>query len=305
MADAPKLGFASFGPPKGVRKGAPKTDVLVAFCDDGLRLGPATRQALRGAGDLIERAAKADRFTGKSGSALDIVAPAGLKVARLVVIGTGKKDLRTGHKNLDAGHKDMQSQDLVKLGGAAAGRIPSGAADATILAELPGGAMKPEAAADLALGAMLRLYAFDRYKTKRKEGEEPPKRRAVTLAVGDVARTRKAWSRGEAVASGVLLARDLVNEPANVLYPEEFARRAAKLRKLRRQRRRARRCGDEEARHACAARRRPGLGAAKPRRRDALEGRQDRRRSASPSSARASASTPAASRSSRRPAWRT
>ena len=32
----------------------------------------------------------------------------------------------------------------------------------------------------------------------------------------------------DAVADGVLLARDLVNEPANVLYPEEFARRASR-----------------------------------------------------------------------------
>jgi leucyl aminopeptidase len=35
-----------------------------------------------------------------------------------------------------------------------------------------------------------------------------------------------------AVAEGVLIARDLVNEPANVLFPAEFARRAAALKKL-------------------------------------------------------------------------
>ena len=29
-----------------------------------------------------------------------------------------------------------------------------------------------------------------------------------------------------AVADGIFLARDLVNEPPNVLYPAEFARRA-------------------------------------------------------------------------------
>ena len=39
-------------------------------------------------------------------------------------------------------------------------------------------------------------------------------------------------ARAEGIADGVVWARDLVNEPANVLYPNEFARRASGLRKL-------------------------------------------------------------------------
>ena len=92
--------------------------------------------------------------------------------------------------------------------------------------------MKPDAAADMALGATLRGYAFDRYKTKRKEGDEGPSKARLTLAVADVAGARRAWGSRQAVADGVVLARDLVNEPPNVLYPAEFARRAAALRKL-------------------------------------------------------------------------
>src|SRR5262249_4972452 len=42
---------------------------------------------------------------------------------------------------------------------------------------------------------------------------------------------QRAWRRRSAVAEGVMLARDLVNEPPNVLYPEEFARRASALKK--------------------------------------------------------------------------
>ncbi|MGO9697967.1 MAG: leucyl aminopeptidase, partial [Xanthobacteraceae bacterium] len=41
-----------------------------------------------------------------------------------------------------------------------------------------------------------------------------------------------AWASTVGLADGVVLARDLVNEPANVLYPGEFARRASDLRKL-------------------------------------------------------------------------
>jgi leucyl aminopeptidase len=207
MSDAPKLGFAPFA--------APSKGVLVVFSDEGLKLGPAARKVL--GGDLVRQAAAAERFTGKSGSALDIVLPAGLKASRLVVIGIGKEN---------------EAKDLTKFGGIAMGKIPGQADAATIFAEFPSGALKPDQAADLALGVRLRAYAFDRYKTKRKEGEEPPAKANITIAVADTGAARKAWAAREAVGGGVVIARDLVNEPANVLYPEEFARRAAGLRKL-------------------------------------------------------------------------
>src|SRR5436190_1754442 len=204
----------SFGPIAASAGG-----VFIVFADDHLQFGPRTRAVLGSAADLVARAAKAERFTGKSGSALDIVAPAGLKAARLIVIGTGKA-------------ADRKPQDLVKLGGLAMGRVPSAATEATVLLELADGPLKPDAAADVALGVTLRAYSFDRYKTKRKEGEETPAKARVTLGVADVTGARKAWNGREAVADGVVLARDLVNEPPNVLYPIEFARRAAALRKL-------------------------------------------------------------------------
>ncbi len=50
--------------------------------------------------------------------------------------------------------------------------------------------------------------------------------------MADVAAAKKAFVPSDAVTDGVLIARDLVNEPPNVLYPVEFARRAARLRKL-------------------------------------------------------------------------
>jgi leucyl aminopeptidase len=78
----------------------------------------------------------------------------------------------------------------------------------------------------------LRGYRFDRYKTKRKEDEEKPAALKVDVGVADVARTRGAWGAKNALADSILLARDLINEPANVLYPAEFARRASALKRL-------------------------------------------------------------------------
>jgi leucyl aminopeptidase len=209
MSDALTLGFASFAtPPKGV---------LVVFCDDGLKFGPASRKALAPAGDLIARAAKAERFSGKSGSTLEIVVPEGLKLPRLIVIGIGKPD-------------ELKPKDFLKFGGAVMGKLPSGATEATVLAELPGGAMSAARAADFAQGMRLRAYVFDRYKTNRKDEERRANVR-VTIAVSDVAAAKLAFDPRQAVADGVDLARDLVNEPANVLFPEEFARRVGALRK--------------------------------------------------------------------------
>ncbi len=211
MSDGLKLGFSPFSTaPKGV---------LIVFCDHQLRLGPATRKALAATGDLVSRAAKAERFTGKSGAALDLAMPEGLKLPRLIVIGIGNT-------------ADLKEKDFLKLGGTAMGKVPKGAQEATVIAELPTRAMSPAQAVDLAQGMRLRAYAFDRYKTKRKDDEEKPVSRTVAIAVGNVAATNKALAPRGALTDGVVLARDLVNEPANVLYPEEFARRATELKKV-------------------------------------------------------------------------
>jgi leucyl aminopeptidase len=211
MPNAFQLEFAQFS--------APAKNVLIVFCEEGLKFGSAARQALLATGDLVTRAAAAARFKGKNGSTLELLVPTGLSAARLIVVGAGKG-------------RDLKAEDFVKLGGVAMGQVPPAAAEATILADLPGGALKPERAADIALGVRLRAYAFDRYKTKRKDDDERPKEVKVAVAVADVAAARKAHASRAAVADGVVLARDLVNEPANVLYPEEFARRASTLSKL-------------------------------------------------------------------------
>ncbi len=211
MSDALKLGFGAYT--------VPAKGVYIVFCDDKAKFGPATTKALGPAAAQVARAAKAAAFTGKRDSSLELIAPQGLKADRLVVIGVGKA-------------ADLKPQDLPKLGGLAMGRVPTRASDATVIAELPGGAMTAEQAAGLAQGVRLRAYAFDRYKTKRKQEEKPPATRTVTVAVRDPAAARRAFAPLSAVADGVVLARDLVNEPANVLFPAAFVGRATALRKL-------------------------------------------------------------------------
>src|SRR5258705_6299943 len=101
MSGAFKLEFAPLA--------APAKGVLVLFCEDGLKFGSAALRAIKQTGDLVTRAAAADRFKGKNGSALDIVAPSGLDVSRLIIVGVGKA-------------RDLKAQDFVKLGGGGIGQ---------------------------------------------------------------------------------------------------------------------------------------------------------------------------------------
>jgi leucyl aminopeptidase len=211
MPEAVKVGFVPLSTaPRGI---------LVAFCDDTLKFGAASVKTLGVAANLVKRAAATSRFKGKSGSTLDILAPEGLKVARLIVVGAGKLSALKDH-------------DFLKFGGAIAGKLRPGNEAVTIIAELPDGAMKPGQAAAVASGIRLRAYKFDRYKTKKKDGEDAALRADVSLAVGDVTAARGAFAPSSHIVDGVILARELVNEPPNVLFPVEFARRASLLRKL-------------------------------------------------------------------------
>src|SRR6266481_6173039 len=213
MSDAVKVGFVPYSAaPRGI---------LVVFCDDALKLGPPTRKVLGGAADLVKRAAATSQFKGKSGSTLDILAPEGIKIQSLIVIGTGKVS-------------DLKEKDFLKFGGIAAGKLHPGIDALTIIAESPGGAMKAAAAAAAAIaaGVRLRAYKFDRYKTKKKDGEDGALRADVSIAVDDLAAARKAFAPSAHTVDGVIMARELVNEPPNVLFPIEFARRATQLRKF-------------------------------------------------------------------------
>ncbi|HTM71688.1 MAG TPA: leucyl aminopeptidase [Pseudolabrys sp.] len=205
-----KLAFTPFG--------TAGDGVLVLFCSEELKFGSASERAIGPIRDQFKRAAHADGFKGKSGTMLVLPAPQGLAVSHLVVIGAGAI-------------AKLERNDVINLGGSAMGKVPVSARQVTIFAELPGKGLSAEQTADLALGARLRAYSFDLYKTKRKEGEEKPVAKTVSVAVADVAAARKAYAAREAIAEGVMIARDLVNEPANVLYPAEFARRAGALKK--------------------------------------------------------------------------
>ncbi len=168
----------------------------------------------------IARAVKAAEFDAKKGKTLDIVSPSGLANSRILLVGAGKA-------------KDFAALDAEALGGGAIGRLASTREKAAVFA-LKGFAAKKldagELAARVAHGARMKTYRFDHYRTKQEKKDKP----ALTkITVNSSAANAKAvYGDFEKIGDGVFLTRDLVSEPANILYPESFARRCKALTKL-------------------------------------------------------------------------
>jgi leucyl aminopeptidase len=209
MSETPKIAFAPFS--------APDKGTLVVFAAADLKMGERTAGHVAGAASFLQGAAETLSFKGKAMSAMDFVRPAGLSVERLLVVGVHPK----GQDKLD----------FATLGGYVAGKLPK-AKTVHVLFESPDEGWSAEAASDFALGFRLRAYKFDKYKTKKGDDEEGASAPEVTVLVADADAARRAHGHREPVAEGVELARTLVNEPPNVLYPENFADRAKELEKL-------------------------------------------------------------------------
>jgi leucyl aminopeptidase len=190
---------------------------LVVLVGEDLAPGGSLSREFGTLPGLIEKVAGVERFKGKLNGALVIPAPEALGVPRLVVVGVG-------------GEKDRAGLDWRSLGGVIQSKVEG--RTASVLLECPGLEVSPQAAADVALGARLRAYKFDRYKTKKKDNGESDDPTRLTFLVGDPAAAKRAEKRHAGLAEGVHLARDLVNEPPNVLGPEEFAERTRALTKL-------------------------------------------------------------------------
>jgi leucyl aminopeptidase len=195
------------------------TTVLLA--GEELALG-ATARAIdeRVKGGLM-KAARAASFTGKARTAIEILAPAAIEAQRLILAGTGRT---------------LAELDRLRLGGYAYGQIAARKTESASIVADPadlGEASAEVFAADLALGALLRSYSFDKYRTRKNDGNgdaEPRdglRRLAVQCAKPEAA--AKTFASRKALAEGVFLARDLINEPANVLGPVEFAERMRDL----------------------------------------------------------------------------
>jgi leucyl aminopeptidase len=125
-----------------------------------------------------------------------------------------------------AGAEPMTAARLQDIGGIAVMEAGKTNGPVTILAS--GLAPNiPDAASQIAAGAGLGGYSFDRYKYVDPAKPRPAGRDApLTIVTADPGNAQQAYDRGgRALADAVTFTRDLITEPANVVYPEVFVER--------------------------------------------------------------------------------
>ncbi len=190
----------------------PKSGVVVVPLTEDAELAGLAAGLDKALDGRLAQALKAADFTGKKGQSVNLPGPgAGLK--RVLVLGLGKKDA-------------LNPRSAEEFGGSAQLALVK-EESAVILADTLDAAL----AAHIGLGARLRAYTFDKYRTTQKE-DEKPKLSALKIILKDAGLATADYAKLAAVADGVELTRNLVTEPANVLYPEEFAIRTEALKKL-------------------------------------------------------------------------
>jgi leucyl aminopeptidase len=185
---------------------APKT-LVVGIFEGGIPSAQAKKidTQLKG---FIKKSLALAAFTGKRGKCLTLLAPQGWE--RLVLVGLGDK-------------KGFNSLEAEKLGGNILAHLNAARVTEAAIA-LEGNkllASDAELLARLAYGAHLRSYRFDKYRTKEKAEEKPTLKKLVFMGA-TAKEAKQKFEPLEAVAAGVFLTRDLVNEPANVVTPESF-----------------------------------------------------------------------------------
>ncbi len=202
-----------------VNLSVPKAGTVVVGVLEGRKLTESAQAVDDATGGAVMRAIKASTFKGSKHHSLTVMTPAG-RLGRVVCMGLGKA-------------KDLDALAFQTLGGRVVGNLKAHATSAHVLVDdLEGCPLKAhEIAAEMALGAKLGSYTFDKYKTKKKDHDQP-KLTELKLFCKTSIKAKALYEPQDKVADGVFFTRDLVSEPANVLYPATLAEQAKSLAKM-------------------------------------------------------------------------
>ena len=160
---------------------------------------------------VVRDGAKAARFAGKAGQLFESFVERDGRLVRLALAGAGKAE--EGNGRIAA---------LEQAGAALAAKYLTSGETALTL-DLTGSGLSAEEAAAVLMGLRLRAWRYDNYRTRLKDEQKPSLARIEV--VGGAAGLEAAWAVQQAVAEGVEFTRELVTEPANVIFPESFVER--------------------------------------------------------------------------------
>lgn len=194
---------------KGARaaKGASKKPKASKTATFPARLA-AVDEALSG---ILSSVAVAEGFTGAPGQSLSVHTHGKISARRILLIGVGSTE-------------NLGPDTLRRFAGAVVKHAEKTRAKKVVIVLPDPDGIRVDACVQAAAeGALLATYRFNKYLTKDQSTSSVE---LVELALSSRSNVDGALFRALAVAEGVNLARDLVNEPAGTLTPVEFARRA-------------------------------------------------------------------------------
>ncbi len=158
----------------------------------------------------LAKGAEAARFKGTAGQVFESFAERDGKVVRVALAGAGDASAKARAANLE------------KAGAALAAKYMTSGETGIAVDFADSGLSASEAAAVL-LGLRLRAWRYDVHRTKMKAEEKITLTTATVL--GAPQGTAEAWADLACVAEGIEFTRELVTEPANVIYPVSFVER--------------------------------------------------------------------------------
>ena len=185
-----------------------KSDTLVVLISESLKISGNASEIDNKTSDVIKKAINIRKFKGKKGDVLAITAPAGVNYSQLIIVGIGDGS-------------NVNESVAQSIGGIIYNALHSAkSVNANIIVEK----FKDNdvVAANIAYGATLRSYRFDKYRTNIKE-EKKPTIESINVSVSLVDNSKKINDKLQKIAEAVFLARDVVTEPPNKLYPESYA----------------------------------------------------------------------------------
>lgn len=152
----------------------------------------------------LTHAIKAADFDGKPMSTKVIPAPMGSKYSQILLVGLGTK----GGNNTPLKWQNIGGNAVQKA-------VKAFKSAPTMVFDVPG-----EASANIAFGAKLGSYYFDKYYTSEKRH----KTQTSLTVVGNATNAAASYFNAELnpVANAMVHTRNMSNEPANIIYPESF-----------------------------------------------------------------------------------
>jgi len=180
--------------------------VLAVIAGENDSFSPAVQKLGEGVRKALSASLKPFGFTGVAGKTQIVPTPADLPYPAVVVAGGG----------------DLSTLDGLRLESLAGGLYHAVKASGFDHLSLDLTGFTPEQAATARYALTLASYRFDKYFGPAKQ-DKAPALKTVTLVTDNPSAAEAAYAPLRAVADGVILARNLVSEPPNVLYPQAYA----------------------------------------------------------------------------------